>query len=78
MDLLVQRAEFERRKVEFEKELRERTVRVGRRQLAAREWWAQGLSMKDVHTEGEGVLVKAGHSGTKHEFISMYLCLGHG
>ena len=34
-----QRAEFERRKLEFEKELRERTVRVGRRQLAAREWW---------------------------------------
>ena len=60
MDLLVQRAEFERRKVEFEKELRERTVRVGRRQLAAREWWAQGPSMKDVHTEGGGGIGQKG------------------
>ena len=38
LTLSTQRAEFDRRKLEFEKALRERTVRVGRRQLAAREW----------------------------------------
>merc|ERR1719188_1245430 len=43
-----QRAEFERRKLEFEKELRERTVRVGRRQLAAREWLSENVLPKEA------------------------------